>query len=119
MAKKKITQLNEEFDPKLFAIIARKNFYWVILMVTSAMFLSYVYLRYTPPTYQAQGVIKIGTINSANVLNMNNSDMLSGLGISQGQIAGDMELLRSRVIFSSAVDAMPLKVIYYSKGTVL
>src|SRR4029078_12841376 len=120
MANKKITQLNSDFDAKLFAIIARKNFYWIVMMVTASMLLSYLYLRYTPSTYQSQAIIKIGVVNNANaVLNINNSDMLNGLGITQSQLAGDVELLKSRVIIQRALNSMPLKVSYYAKGTVL
>ncbi|MCX6273680.1 MAG: Wzz/FepE/Etk N-terminal domain-containing protein, partial [Bacteroidetes bacterium] len=120
MAKKRITQLNSDFDAKLFAIIARKNFYWIIMMVTAAILLSYLYLRYTAPTFQAHSVIKIGVVNNANaVLNINNSDMLNGLGITQTQLAGDVELLKSRVIIARAINSMPLNVSYYAKGTVL
>src|SRR5437764_13687866 len=98
MHRKKITNLNEEFDAKLFAIMARKNFYWVILLVSAAMLTAYLYLRYTPATYQASGVVKVGVVNNASaVLNFQNNDQLSGLGISQQFLAGDIELVKSRV----------------------
>src|SRR5215467_10107173 len=105
MPKKKITNLNEEFDAKLFAIMARKNFYWVILLVSAALLTAYLYLRYTPATYQAGGVVKVGVVNNASaILNIQNSDQLSNLGITNQQfLAGDIELLKSRVILSRVI----------------
>jgi len=35
MAKKKITNFNEDFDLKLFVIIAKSHFYWVLVLMTS------------------------------------------------------------------------------------
>src|SRR4051812_30827023 len=100
MAKRKITNLNEEFDGKLFAIIARKNFYWIVLLVSAAMLVAYLYLRYTPATYQSSGVVKVAAVNNASaVLNFQNADQLNNLGISSQQLlAGDIELIKSRVI---------------------
>src|SRR5438874_8011271 len=116
MPKKKITNLNEEFDAKLFAIMARKNFYWVILFVSAAILTAYIYLRYTPATYQAGGIVKVGVVNSAStVLNFQNADQLSNLGIGQA-LAGDIELIKSRVILSSVIKKLPLQISYYAKG---
>src|SRR4051812_23123554 len=119
MPKKKITNLNEEFDPKLFAIIAKKNFLWIILLVSASLLTSYLYLRYTPATYQAYGIVKLGVVNNAStVLNIQNSEQLNNLGITLF-LAGDIELLKSRVILSRVVKSLPLQVSYYAKGTIL
>ena len=37
MAKKKISHLNEEFDVKLFAIIAKRNFYILVILMATAL----------------------------------------------------------------------------------
>ena len=42
MAKKKISHLNEEFDAKLFAIIAKKNFYILIILMATALMAAFL-----------------------------------------------------------------------------
>ena len=116
MPKKKITNFNEEFDLKLFVIIAKNNFYLVIIFMLLGFSISYLYLRYTPNFYQCQSVIKIDVINNANaILNI-------GGGIESGSpnsLAGNIELIHSRVIIGRALKQLPLQVSYFSKGTVL
>lgn len=63
MGKKKITNLNEEFDAKLFTIILRKNFQWLILLLTVSLLTAFLYLRYTHLVYQANSTLKIGMIS--------------------------------------------------------
>src|SRR3979409_2396786 len=104
MPKKKITNLNEEFDLKLFVIIAKNNFYWVLVLISLGLTYSYVYLRYTPPVYQAQAVIKLDVVNNATaILNIRSS----AVDQSAGSLAGDIELIRSRVILERALAKLP------------
>ncbi|MBL0064233.1 MAG: hypothetical protein IPP38_04265 [Bacteroidetes bacterium] len=119
MGRKKISNLNEEFDLKLFAIIARKNFYLLFINITIFLTLSYLYLRYTHPIYQSETVLKIGTVNNANaVLNLQNTQFMDAMG-SSNQLAGDIELLRSRVMISRVIERMKMDVSYYFHGNVL
>ena len=120
MAKKKITNLNEEFDIKLFSIILKRNFYWLVILLTISLSLAYVYLRYTHPIYQAQAVLKVGIVNNANaVLNQPGTQMMDLITGSNNAFAGDVELLRSRVMMSRVIERMPLEVSYFARGNVL
>ncbi|MBP6648287.1 MAG: hypothetical protein KA281_01895, partial [Bacteroidia bacterium] len=119
MGRKKISNLNEEFDLKLFAIIARKNFYLLFINITIFLTLSYLYLRYTHPVYISETVLKIGTVNNANaVLNLQNNQFMDAMG-SSNQLAGDIELLRSRVMIARVIARMQMNVSYFSQGNVL
>ncbi|MBK9542315.1 MAG: hypothetical protein IPO49_08355 [Bacteroidetes bacterium] len=115
MGRKKISNLNEEFDLKLFAIIARKNFYLLFINITIFLTLSYLYLRYTHPVYISETVLKIGTVNNANaVLNLQNNQFMDAMG-SSNQLAGDIELLRSRVMIARVIARMQMNVSYFSQ----
>ena len=117
MQKKKITNLNEEFDFKLFAIIAKKNFYWLFTLITLGLIFTFLYLRYTPPVFQAQSLVKIDVVNNASaVLNIRSSSIDQN---NSNLIAGHIELIRSRVIVGRALAKLPLQISYYAKGTVL
>ncbi len=118
MAKKKISHINEEFDLKLFAIIVKKYFYVLLTVLFFALVGSLLYLRYTHPVYQSESVIKIGTVNNANaVLNIQNPQIYDALGINQ--LAGNIEILRSKLMVDRVLSKMPLEVSYYAQGTVL
>ena len=118
MAKKKISHLNEEFDVKLFAIIARKNFYILILLMIVSVITAFIYLRYTHPIYQSDAIIKIGSQNNANkILNMQSAPIYEGMGMNL--LAGNIEVLRSKLMVSRVLAKMPLDVSYFAQGTVL
>ena len=118
MAKKKISHLNEEFDVKLFAIIAKRNFYILVILMATALTSAFLYLRYTHPVYQSDAIVKIGTVNNATaVLNIQSPQMYDALGVNQ--LAGDIEILRSRLMVDRVLSKMPLEVSYYAQGTVL
>src|SRR5688572_9190163 len=117
MPRKKITPLNEEFDFKLFVIIAKKSAIWFgVFMFVSVMF-AFLYLRYTAPIYEATSILKLSDENNAGVL-LGQKENVFSEGTNQ-QIAGDIELIRSKIIAQRAINKLNLKISYYAKGTVL
>ena len=117
MAKKKISPINEDFDLKLFVTIAQKNMLWFFLFMISSMVIGLAILRYTAPIFESSSIIKIADENNAqNVLGITGADRLANVS---NQIAGDIELIRSKVIVERAIKHLPLFVSYYSKGAVL
>lgn len=116
MAEKlKISGINEEFDPKLFINIARKNLIWVFLFLGLSSMAAFFYLRYTPALFEASSIIKLGNENRA-------SEILTGsVRVTQNpnQIAGEIELIRSKIIFENVIDKLPLSISYFAQGSVL
>src|SRR5689334_20181725 len=101
MAKKKILALNEEFDLKLFLTIVKKKSYWILLLFFLGAGFAYIYLRYTPPLYQANSVIKLGLVNNATaIISANASNPLFD---EASQLAGDIELIKSKIIVERAL----------------
>lgn len=118
MAKKKISPINEEFDFKLFVTIARKNMLWFFLFMITSMGTGLLILRYTAPVYEASTILKIANENNAqNVLGISSDNKI--FSNDNQQLAGHVELIRSRVILQRALSRLPLHISYYSQGAVL
>lgn len=117
MPRKQVSPINEDFDFKLFVTISRKNVWWFMLFMFISIIISYLILRYTAPVYEATSVIKLGIEDKAkNVLEQPGKDDFL---YDANRIAGDIELIRSRIIVERALNNLPLKVSYYTQGTVL
>lgn len=118
MAKKKISPINEDFDFKLIVTIAKKNMLWFMLFMLVSVFSALIILRYTAPTYESSVILKIANEDKAqNVLGLNAKTQLYEGNINY--IAGDIELIKSKIIIERAINKLPFKVSYYAKGAVL
>jgi tyrosine-protein kinase Etk/Wzc len=117
MAKKKISPINEEFDFKLLVTIGQKNLLWLALFILSALMIAYLILRYTPPEYEAVGVLQISEQNNAR--SVLNDATLKGFNEQNNKVASSIELMRSKVIINRVIDRLPMQVSYFSKGEVL
>lgn len=115
MPRKKITPFNDEFDLKLFVSIAKKNAIWFVLFMFIAILSTFLYLRYTVPIYEARSIIKLSDENQAGLVLGQSSEVFENIN----QLAGDIELLRSRIIAKRAIERLPLEISYFTKGTVL
>ncbi len=116
MSKKKITNLNEEFDLKIFIYIARKNLIWILLFLGLSMLLAQLYLRYNAPVYESGSTIKLGIEDKATKILSIGSNFTEN---NYNQIAGEIELIRSKIIIDKALSKLPLDISYYAQGTVL
>jgi len=59
MAQKKVSNINDELDIKLFLLIAKKNLLYVVLFLGIAYTAAFFYVRYTYPIYSASSTIQI------------------------------------------------------------
>jgi tyrosine-protein kinase Etk/Wzc len=109
---RKISSINDELDIKLFLYIARKNFLFLIVFVLIAGSGAWMYLRYTPPVYQTSTIIQLGSQSQV-------TKILPTANIYEDDMAKQIELMRSSVFLQRALDKLPLKISYYSKGRVL
>ena len=118
MAKKKISPINEEFDFKLFVTITKKKLLWFAFLMLLSVVISLLILRYSAPVFECASIIKIA--NEDNAQNVLGLDSKNGyLSDNNGKIAGDIELIKSKIIVSRLLDLLPLQVSYYSKGSIL
>lgn len=108
-----ISNFNTELDIILLLKIFKKNLFLFIAIISVCLVVSFVYLRYTIPIYQSQLVLQVGSENTANkVLQVDNFSQ-------KEDIAKDIELLKSKLLFKRALSKLPLKVSYYNQGNFL
>ncbi len=109
---KKISNINDELDIKLFLYISKKNVLFPIVFILIALLGSWLYIRYTPPVYQTSAVIQMGSQNEA-------SRVLPTANIYEDDLAKQIELMRSNTFLKRALQRLPLEVSYFSEGRVL
>ncbi len=106
--------VNKTFDPLILRTILKRYWWWPLVFIITLGALAYTYLRYTKPVYESSLVLQLSNKDDARViLDMQN---LNSRG---DQLSGIIELLRSELIFSQAVEKMALNVSLYSRGEFL
>jgi tyrosine-protein kinase Etk/Wzc len=113
---KRISNINDELDIKLFIHIAKHSFLYIILFLTIALAGQYLYLRYTHQVYQTSATLQI----SSNEENVNKILGTETMGLEQqNDMEKARELLSSPVFLDRAWSALPLDVSYFQEGTIL
>ncbi|UXX80223.1 polysaccharide biosynthesis tyrosine autokinase [Reichenbachiella carrageenanivorans] len=84
---------------------------WVLAIMLIVMSLVFLYLRYTKPIYSAESTLKLDIKNDANLLGLQNplEQDIKGL-------AGEIEILRSRLFFSQVADVINMDISYFHPG---
>lgn len=84
---------------------------WVLAIMLTVMSLVFLYIRYTKPIYSAESTLKLDIKNDANLLGLQNplEQDIKGL-------AGEIEILRSRLFFSQVADVINMDISYYHPG---
>lgn len=110
---RKHSSFNTEFDPVLFFHLLRKNLLWFTLIIALCVVGAFIYLRYTSPIYESSLVFQVGSINTANrVLDVNDIQ-------DRDDIAKDVEILKSKLLFKRALSKISLDVSYFNQGDIL
>ncbi|MFW6351650.1 MAG: GumC family protein [Bacteroidota bacterium] len=109
---KKISNINDELDIKLFLYISKRNVLFPLVFIVIALLGAWLYIRYTPPVYQTSAVIQMGSDNEA-------SRILPTTNIYEDDLAKQIELMRSNTFLNRALQRLPLEVSYFSEGRVL
>ncbi|HEV7231782.1 MAG TPA: polysaccharide biosynthesis tyrosine autokinase [Bacteroidia bacterium] len=112
--KERLTNFSNEFEPALFISLAWKSILWVILFFSVSLSVAFLYLRYTPKVFEASTILQINNSNNANKV-LESSKIFDGE--SQDALAGDIELLRSKVFLKRVLSTLPLEVTYFDEGT--
>jgi tyrosine-protein kinase Etk/Wzc len=109
---RKVMTLNTESDPILFFNLFKKNILSFIIIIAVCLFLSFLYLRYTPSIYSSSLVYQVNSENRA-------STVLNVGSIQENTLAKDVELLKSKLLFNRALKRIPLEIGYYNQGEIL
>lgn len=101
-----------DFDFPLFVLITKKTLKWILLIIGITITIVFLYLRYTPPMYQASSTLQMTSQNTAQ-------KVLGVMNIYEEEIAQQIELLRSKKFIDKALSNLTLDVSYFSKGKIL
>lgn len=113
MERTKIPILNQNFDPRTFFTIFRKNFWLVLIIFIISIGAGYAYFRYTSPVFKTTTILQIKNENKTNdILGINS-------GMMETELAPVIELIRSNEFLKTVVASLPLDVSYYRQGTFL
>src|SRR5690606_22178761 len=111
--KEVISNFNTELDIILLLKVFKKNIIYFIAITALCVALAFIYLRYTVPIYQSKLILQVGSENTANqVLQVDNF-------AKKDDVAKDVELLKSKLLFKRALSKLPLQISYYNKGKIL
>ncbi|NQX99261.1 MAG: hypothetical protein HRT73_15490, partial [Flavobacteriales bacterium] len=110
---RKRSNLNTESDPILFFHLLKQNLLWFAAIIAICVSISFIYLRYTAPVYEAKLVYQVNSKNTATqVLNVGGFQESNSL-------AKDVEILKSKLLFKRALHHIPIDVSYFNQGEIL
>lgn len=96
-----------------FLIVAQKNLHWILFIFLLGFGLSFLYLRYTKSIYQSKSIIKYDLKQVSPVFTQ---DQVQADNFAH--LSGEIELIKSTLIYSKVVNALPLQVSYYTYGRI-
>jgi uncharacterized protein involved in exopolysaccharide biosynthesis len=83
------------------------------LIIAVSMTAAFLYLRYTPPVYEARTIIQLSSSDNAKrILNVNQFT-------EDNSLLGEIELMKSKLLVTRAVKRLPLNVTYFEKGEII
>ena len=110
---RKRSNLNTESDPILFFHLFKRNLIWFVIIISISVSSAFIYLRYTAPVYESKLVYQVNSVNTANkVLDVNEFQEINNL-------AKDVEVIRSKLLFKRALKNIPVAISYYKQGEIL
>ncbi|HEX8545662.1 MAG TPA: polysaccharide biosynthesis tyrosine autokinase [Cytophagaceae bacterium] len=110
------TNLAQDFDLAKFILVLLSSVKWVLLLLFTCFLFAWIYIRYTKPVYESSSVIKLDIQSHSNVLGLSNPEIPDGNG---ANLSGEIEILKSRLIYEKMVDQPNLKVSYFAEGKVI
>jgi tyrosine-protein kinase Etk/Wzc len=106
-------------DLSILVLVARRSLLWMILLIALGLTASWLYLRYTKPIYKSASLLKIDERAEADALGLSGLPAAAGGDKTRNKLAGEVELIKSGIIYRRLKDSLALDVNYYVQGTVL
>ncbi len=111
-----IPNISDVFNLGKLIFVIKKSVPWLFLILVISLLSAFFYLRYSKPVYEASATLKLDTKSSASILNLELGEFSRGI---DHQLEGEIELLRSAVVYNSALRDLNTKISYYSVGEIL
>lgn len=105
-----------DFDLEKLWFTVRKLYPFLLILIILCGVGAWLYLRYTPPVFEASSILKLDVKRESNVLGLGTADAFSDPG---SNMAGELELIQSNVILDQLVEMPVFKISHYYKGKIL
>lgn len=106
--------INTDFNIQILRTVLRRSWYWIIIFPVLLLTLGYFYLRYSIPIYESAAVIQIQENDQGKEILA-----LENVGGNKNTLSKNIELLKSPILFESAVKRLKLAVCFYNKGSII
>ncbi|WP_216690531.1 polysaccharide biosynthesis tyrosine autokinase [Hymenobacter siberiensis] len=110
---------SSSLDLATLVLVARRSLLWMLLLIILGVTASWLYLRYTKPVYKSTSLLKIDERNEGSALGLAGQMGPTVVDKGRGKLAGEVELIKSNIIYRRLKDSLDLDVNYYVQGTVL
>ena len=101
-------------DFRKLQTIIRKNIVWIILIFLFTNAAAYLVIRWTKPLYESESILRLDVKEDANILGLQNLPENN-----DNFMAGEIELIRSKLFLNRVIDNVGLDISYYLVGDVL
>ena len=108
---------NVGFDTIRLRYTLKKSWPWILLIITISLTVSFFLNRYTKPVYISESVIKLEFDENAEQLGL--SQAIGGRNQIAKNLSGEVEILKSNVLYSEVLNSLNLSITYYTKGKFL
>ncbi|MEJ2005760.1 MAG: Wzz/FepE/Etk N-terminal domain-containing protein [Cyclobacteriaceae bacterium] len=101
-------------DLEKLRTILRKNLVWILVVFILTNLAAYLVIRWTKPLYESESILRLDMKEDANILGLPNLQENK-----DNIMAGEIELIRSKLFLNRVIDHVGLDVSYYLAGDVL
>jgi len=110
------TDIGDEFsnvDVDKFIEIVKKSLKWVVLIIGICVFTAYLFVRYTPETYESTSTLQLAVKSEASVFGFKSfeEDIYN--------ISKEIEFLKSNLFLSKVANELDLNISYFAIGDIL
>ena len=108
------TALNTEFDSRILGTVLKRHWYVPFLYISIFSIMAFFYIRYTKPVYRSNTIIQIiQDDQTSRVLGT------ASIGIDKNILSKEVELLKSDVLFTQAIQSLNMETSIFAEGEVL
>jgi tyrosine-protein kinase Etk/Wzc len=109
-----------EIDIAKLLVVAQRSLIWIALLFITSLASAFLYFRYTKPIFQSYSILKLDLKSDAGVLGFKNfKDETVQQSSKQTTISGEIELIKSRLVFEKVIEKRNLAVSCFSYGKIL
>lgn len=106
--------INKEFDALIAGTILRRHWWYPFASIMIFVFFSWLFLRYTSPTYESTSIIQLDEQDNAKeIIDVQN------VNVKENNLIATVELIKSQLLFERAIELINFNVSHFSKGEIL